>query len=312
MAATRTLTVPHMDKRPNITLKQLEALYWSANLGTFAAAADRLAMTQSALSKRILELELEVGAPLFDRTGGRARITEAGARILAKAEAMLNMSDEIMLAARGGAGLRGACRFGLTQLIAFTSLPALVGAVRRAHPEVVLEPRVAVAEEALRDVLSGETDFALAPGRSPSSVLATEYVRSVELAWVSSPRLLPGVAPVTLETLQHYPVISMSAEAGSTLALNPWAQGKGVTFQRVVACNSPEAVAALTIAGLGISLLARPFAERFVPSGELCLLPVAPEVVVPDLDYYLHWRTDNDRLLPKTIRDIALDICRRG
>lgn len=299
-----------MDRRPNITLKQLEALYWSATLGTFASAADRLAMTQSALSKRILELEQEVGAALFDRSGGRPRITEAGERIVAKAEQMLNLSDQIMLAARGSSGLRGTCRFGLTQLIALTSLPALVGAVRRAHPEVVLEPRVAVAEEALRDVLSGETDFALAPGRSPSSVLETEFLRSVELAWVSSPRLLPDVAPVTLETLQQYPVISMSAEAGSTMALNPWAQGKGLTFKRVVACNSPEAVAALTIAGLGISLLARPFAERFVPSGELCLLPVAPEVVVPDFDYYLHWRSDNDRVLPRTIREIALDVCR--
>lgn len=301
-----------MERRPNITLKQLEALYWSASLGTFAAAAERLAMTQSALSKRILELEQEVGAPLFDRGGGRPRLTEAGERLMAKAGQMLNLADEIMLAVRGGSGLRGTCRFGLTQLIALTSLPALVGAVRRQHPDVVLEPRVAVAEELLRDVMAGETDFALAPGRSSSTVLATEFLRSVELAWVASPRLLPGVAPVTRETLQQYPVISMSAEAGSTLALNPWAQGKGLTFQRVVACNSPEAVAALAIAGLGLALLSRPFAERFVPTGELCLLPVAPDVEVPSLDYYLHWRTDNERLLPRAIREIALAICRVG
>lgn len=299
-----------MEKRPNITLKQLEALYWSASLGTFAAAADRLAMTQSALSKRILELEQEVGAQLFDRSFGRPRLTDAGQRLVIKAEQMLNLSDEIMVAARGSSGLRGTCRFGLTQLIALTSLPALVSAVRRAHPEVVLEPRVEVAEMALRDVLSGETDFALAPGRSPSSVLAVEFVRSVELAWVAAPGLIPGDETVSLEMLQQYPVISMSAEAGSTLATNPWAQGRGLTFQRVVACNSPEAVAALTIAGLGISLLARPFAERFVPSGELRLLNVAPDVAVPDFDYFLHWRTDNERVLPRAIRDIALKVCR--
>lgn len=50
-----------------ITLRQLEALYWISHLGTFERAATRLNTTQSAISKRIQELELVVGLAVFDR-----------------------------------------------------------------------------------------------------------------------------------------------------------------------------------------------------------------------------------------------------
>lgn len=51
-----------------MTLKQIEAFYWAAKLGSFAIAAQRLQVTQSSLSKRVAELEESVGALLFDRT----------------------------------------------------------------------------------------------------------------------------------------------------------------------------------------------------------------------------------------------------
>lgn len=299
-----------MDKRSNITLKQLEALYWSATLGTFALAAERLGMTQSALSKRIVELEQEIGTPLFDRSGARARVTDAGECIIPKAKQMLNLCDDILIAVRGEHGLRGICRFGISQLMAITSLSEIVTKVRVSHPEIVLEPRVAVTQELIQDVLKGETDFALGPGSSPDPVIASLYLRSVKLIWVCSPKLSSGIEVVNSETLQQYPVISMSTHAGSTAILNSWATAKGLKFRRIVASNSPEAVAALTIAGLGISLLSSPFAERFIATGELRALPIDQEIAVPDLDYFLHWRTDNDRILPKAVRDIALSVCR--
>ena len=69
-----------------MTLKQIEAFYWAANLGSFSIAALRLHVTQSSLSKRVVELEESVGAPLFDRSGKRAQLTEAGQRLLPLAD----------------------------------------------------------------------------------------------------------------------------------------------------------------------------------------------------------------------------------
>lgn len=300
-----------MGNRANITLKQLEALYWSATLGSFALAADRLAMTQSALSKRILELEGEIGAPLFDRSGPRAKVTEIGERIIPKASAMLNLHDEILIAGRGEQSLRGVCRFGITQLMAITSLQDIVSEVRQLYPDIVLEPRVD-AVDLIEDVLRGETDFALSPDTSLDPTLSSQYLTRIELSWVCSPELFPLIRTIDAEALQKYPVISMSARAASTNLMNNWATAKGLKFKEIVASNSPEAVAALTIAGLGISLLARPFVERLVATGELRILPTAQELTMPELDYFLHWRKDNDRLLPKAVREIARPICERA
>jgi DNA-binding transcriptional LysR family regulator len=62
----------------NPSIKQLEALFWAGRLGTFQAAAHRLHSTQSAVSKRIAELEAALRRELFDRTRRTAQLTPAG------------------------------------------------------------------------------------------------------------------------------------------------------------------------------------------------------------------------------------------
>jgi len=292
-----------------MTLKQFEALYWSAALGSFALAAERLFMTRSALSKRIQELEAEVGAPLFDRSGASARITEVGERILVKAEQILALADEILVAAEGPRRLKGTCRFGISELMAMQWLPAIASAVRSAYPDVVIEPRVAVTRELLEDVERGETDFALCAGTSHDPEISSEQIGRVELHWVAAPSLDLRGGILTAELLQAHPVISMSAQAGSTINLQTFSGEQGLKFRRILASNSPEAVAAVTIAGLGIALLAGPFVERFVRGGQLVRLEVEERLRVPDLVYALHWRADNSRLLGRAVREIAHRIC---
>ena len=78
-----------------LTLKQLEAVYWVARLGTFGAAADRLYTTQSAISKRINELEVFFVTSLFDRSRRTVQLTAKGRELLEAAEEMLQARDQI-------------------------------------------------------------------------------------------------------------------------------------------------------------------------------------------------------------------------
>jgi DNA-binding transcriptional LysR family regulator len=78
-----------------MTLKQLEAFYLAATLGSFALAAQRVHVTQSSLSKRIAELEDSIGAELFDRSTQRARLTEAGNRLMPMAAQMLELKERL-------------------------------------------------------------------------------------------------------------------------------------------------------------------------------------------------------------------------
>ena len=62
-----------------MTFKQLEALYWIGELGSFALAANKLHTSQSAVSKRVHELELAFDTELFDRSQRSARLSSSSA-----------------------------------------------------------------------------------------------------------------------------------------------------------------------------------------------------------------------------------------
>lgn len=292
-----------------MTFKQLEAIYWSAILGSFALAAERLNMTQSALSKRIIELELELGLQLFDRSGPRAKTTEHGEALLEKAEKLLSLRDEIIVDSTGPKSIRGVCRFGISELMAMKFLPRIVAETRERFPEVILEPRVAVTRELLSDVERGETEFAIAPGRSERLEIDHAPICSVRLVWVAAPSLIEQDGPIDEPTLLSHPIVSMSAQAGSTIQLQEFATREDLRLRRLVASNSPEAVAAITIAGLGVALLAEPFAEKFIAAGQLRKLDVIDRLEVPELEYSIHWRASNGRMLSKKIRELSLRVC---
>jgi DNA-binding transcriptional LysR family regulator len=123
-----------------MTLKQLEAFYLAATLGSFALAAQRAHVTQSSLSKRIAELEGWVGAELFDRSGQRAQLTEAGHRLLPVAAQMLELKEAARGALNSSPTLAGTCRFGISELGALTWLPRFVARVRTEHSTDVTAP----------------------------------------------------------------------------------------------------------------------------------------------------------------------------
>src|SRR6218665_293996 len=79
-----------------LTFKHLEAVYWVAKLGGFTQAAQKLHTTQSAVSKRVQELEGLFSTDLFDRSQRTARLTEKGEEMYAVAKRMLADRDEVV------------------------------------------------------------------------------------------------------------------------------------------------------------------------------------------------------------------------
>src|SRR5687768_12000674 len=112
-----------------MTLKQLEAFYWAATCASFAMAAERLHLSTSSLSKRLVELEESLGARLFDRSGQKAHLTEVGERFLPRASALLLAADDTRRSIEASAMLRGRCIIGVGELSALTWLPRLVAQV---------------------------------------------------------------------------------------------------------------------------------------------------------------------------------------
>ena len=115
-------------------IRQLKAFVAIAEARTFTAAAHRIHYTQAALSMQIKQLEREVGVPLFTRMPRRVVLTEAGERLLARAQHILREHDAALAELAELAGAKhGRLRLGSASgMVSADSLPAILKKLRRA------------------------------------------------------------------------------------------------------------------------------------------------------------------------------------
>jgi DNA-binding transcriptional LysR family regulator len=278
-----------------MTLKQLEAFYLAANLGSFALAAQRVHVTQSSLSKRIAELEESVGAELFDRSSKRAQLTEVGQRLMPVVAQMLELKEGIRNVARSEPQLSGVCRFGISELGALTWLPNFVARVRAEHPQVELQPHVDLGRRLERQVVRGELDFAVVPGPAEDPHITSHTVGEVQFSWMAAPSRIRAGKVLKAKDLAHHPVITMTEGSGLTRAFENWAAAQGLRMQRIVASNSLLAIVGLTVADVGISFLPTAFLQPWVDRGALVALRSSPPL--PTLKYCFIRRQDDARVM---------------
>jgi DNA-binding transcriptional LysR family regulator len=145
-----------------LDVKRLRVLREVAAKGSFSAAAESLAYTQSAVSQQIAALEREAGTRLVDRSARGVRLTEAGRALVRHADVILaRLADaEAELAAIAG------LRRGRLRLVSFASagatiMPRAIAAFRERHPGIELTLEPAEPDEALVKLKAGDCDVAL-------------------------------------------------------------------------------------------------------------------------------------------------------
>ena len=288
-----------------MTLKQLEAFYWATRLGTFAIAAERLHVTQSSLSKRIAELESDIGHALFDRSGQRATLTASGKALLPHAQTMLAIEQTIRQGLEVAGEMHGPCRFGISELSATTWFPALVRRVQSEYPGIELKPQVGLGKSLERLVERGELDFAVVTGVVSSAAVTLQTVAQVDFAWMAAPTRLRKGTLLNAALLQQHPVILSTSDSGLTGALRNWTTAQGVQMREVVSCNSLTAILAMTVAGVGISFLPKRYVAPLIKRKLLVSLRSDPPL--PRLDYHFIWRQDDVRELVAVMKRLIVD-----
>jgi DNA-binding transcriptional LysR family regulator len=241
-----------MNDRPTLDLDVLRTFVTGHDLGTFAAAAERLGRSQSALSLQLRKLEAQTGETLLRKNGRGLALTPAGEIMLSYARRLIELNDEAVTAVRGTA-VEGWVRLGLVQDFAESWLPALLGRFARAHPGVRVEARVDRGAILAAAVAKGDLDLALVWGDLPGPH-RTELA-GMPMVWVGAPQhALAAMRPVPLVTFEPPCVFRDAAVRALDGAGIPWR----VTF------TSPSLAGlwAAIEAGLGIT----PRTRQSVPS----------------------------------------------
>lgn len=235
--------------------RRLEALLAIIRCGSFAAAAQQLNMTQSAISLRIRELEEELGTMIFDRSGRKAELTSKGRHLVQYAAAVVSAVNDMKYAVGNNDLMAGTVRLGVTELVAVTWLPNLVNELRRKFPRLQLELKVGLAGDLAEQVTREQLDLALTPGLSFAPELETVSLGTVDFQWMASPSLLEEGWTWELSNTTSPPVLLLAEKSFINEMADAWFRKKHISPRRVDTCNSMNVLAALVAGGLGASLL---------------------------------------------------------
>src|SRR4051812_23779186 len=144
----------------NVTFRQLQAFAAVAAAGSFTRAAERLHVTQSAVSVLIRELEADLGIRLFDRTTRRVEITEAGIDFRAGAEKLIaDMEHAVRHTHDLVERKRGRITVAAPPLLAAAFLPRTIQAFQRAYPGIRVALIDVPTDQIVSRVKSGEADL---------------------------------------------------------------------------------------------------------------------------------------------------------
>lgn len=273
-----------------VTFKQLEALFWIAQLGSFEAAAIKLHMSQSAISKRIAELEETFDVAMFDRARRTSQLTPKGTQLLAHASDLLMRRDLMLGEVSDKSALVGRFRIGVTELTAMTWLPALVERINAVYPRLQLEPSVEVGSVLSRRLEQDQLDLIVAPAVYADARFAKQELHGVRNALMCSPRLLNTDRVWSLAQLSTQRLLTQGAVSGSGLHYQRWFASQGVSFERTINVSNLMAQIGLTISGLGIAYLPRDCLAHLLENGDLCELRCEPSL--PDAPYITLYRGD--------------------
>ncbi|KQT11564.1 LysR family transcriptional regulator [Ramlibacter sp. Leaf400] len=290
-----------------MTFKQLEAIYWVARLGGFAQAASKLHTTQSAISKRVQELESLFDTPLFDRTLRTARLTDKGEEMFAVAQRLLEQRDSAVEQFLRPEVIERRLRLGVTELTAMTWLPRLVHRIETFYPRVVIEPDVDTSA-ALRDkLLEDELDLAIVPDAFEDPRFASRPVGDVELQWMCRPGMVDSRKPLRLHELAKYRLLTQSNKSGTGIVVDRWLSAQGMKLPNTLSSSNMLALISMTVSGLGVTYLPWRCLQPMIDDGMLALVKVTP--ALPATPYVALYRTDQRSTLIASVTMLAQESC---
>lgn len=291
-----------------ISLKQMEALFWIAELGTFERAAARLNTTQSAISKRIQELELAVDFLVFDRTRRGARqLTVKGEHLLEVGKEMLALQERVIDLRTSGETPSRRLRIGVTELTALTWFPKLIVKIRELYPNVMLEPHVDTARALAARLDDDELDLIVVPDGVPTDEVACIQLAEVSNNWMARPGLVDASRILRMDEIARLPTVTQGTRSGTGAFYNRWFRSQGVMLPQVLTTDNLMALVGFTVAGLGISYLPSECLRPFVEQGKLVIVGAYPPL--PAIPYSVAYRHDRPSAFAAKIAELTRDVC---
>ena len=238
--------------------QNLKAFITVAECDSFSIAADRLYLTQSAISKRIAQLEQQIGKKLFDRIARQVSLTEAGTALLPRAQRILTEYESALQAINDLSGeASGVLRLAISHHLGLHRLPPILKQFAQQFPNVSLDIEFTDSEKAYEQVLHGETEVAVI-------TLALESHNSINSRKIWDDPLqficandhpLAKLDQPKLQDLAEYPIILPGLNTYTGRIVQNLFHQQGIPLKSTLSTNYLETISTMVEIGLGWSVL---------------------------------------------------------
>ncbi len=248
-----------------------------AEEGGISRGAERLYISQPAVSKQLGLLEASLGLTLLERTPKGTILTEAGRVLAGYARRLSGLEEEAAAAMAELRGVeRGTLTLGASLTVGAYLLPPLLAEYARRYPHIVLSLQIANTETIQARLREGALDLALTEGLADDPELTAEVFAHDELVAVAPPgHPLLAEASVTAARFAREPLILREPGSGTRAVVEQAFRERGLMLTPRLSLGSTEAIKGAVAAGAGLAMVSRLAVNLELETGRLALLPLS-------------------------------------
>ena len=272
IGATDAVEVTAIASRIRFDLTTVRLFIATAELGGITHAAHSLFLVPAAASRRIRELEAQLGLPLFDRLPHGMALTDAGRAMLAHARSVLHAVDRMQDdAAAFLHGNRGVVRIAACTSAVMQFLPSQIAACHIAHPGIRIDLQELNSQGVIQAIKRGVVDVGIYEASFGSLTLPTTVFREDRLvAVVRSGSPLANRDEVGIAELLNFDIIGLTEGSSISVTLGKLAAERHRSLSMRIRVGSFDSMIAMVAAGIGVGVM---------PEGIATTLAKAPALV---------------------------------
>jgi DNA-binding transcriptional LysR family regulator len=260
--------------------RQLAAFCAVVERRSFSQAADRLGVTQPAVSLQVRALEKRLGTQLLDRSGRRVEPTEAGWRLYRGAQRMLALEDQLVadVAASGQGALAGDLVLGASTGPAAVAIPVALAEFQRQNPDVRVFLTVSDTHSVVERVAARELELGIVGAARRHRGVRFEPFFSDQVILACPPGHAFAGRSVTLDELRGDTLILMQEGAGVRQVVEDALRRQGLKLRDLdvrLELGLQESVRRAVEAGYGVTFISRTAVEADLAAGRLAEARVA-------------------------------------
>lgn len=291
-----------------MNLRFVEAFYWLATLKSVSRAAEKLFITQSAMSARIAALEDELGALLLDRRDKTFRLTVAGSRFLLHAQKLLELQRAAKQEIGSGAPAQITVRVGAIESVLHSWLIPWIQQLRSEYPVLELELTVETTPVLVDQLRRGVLDLAFAALPATGEGVRTRALPAMEMCFVGNSEIHIKRKYV-LKDLEEFDLLTFQRGSQPYVGLLDLLKSEGVQARKVHAISSISAMIQLVQGGFGVATLPNAAVLRLREARNIKVLACTSKL--PPLPIHASYRSDPTALTADQLLLSAIEYSKR-